>query len=157
MSLEKEPLGTGGAIRLACTLAEDETVLVLNGDTFFGIDTGVLAAFNFEKQALCSLCLKPMQNFDRYGVVELASGGRVGRFLEKQFYPAGLINGGVYALHVPGFLAQDLPSAFSFEKDWLEKNDPARPLYGLVQDGYFIDIGIPADYERAQREVDRMR
>src|SRR5579872_5875107 len=37
LSIEKEPLGTGGAIRLAATLAEDETVLVLNGDTFFGI------------------------------------------------------------------------------------------------------------------------
>lgn len=157
LSLEKEPLGTGGAIRLACTVAEGPTVLVLNGDTFFGIDTIALAAAHIEKNAHCTLCLKPMQNFDRYGAVELGPGGRIAHFREKQFYRQGLINGGVYALDADRFLADALPSVFSFEKDWLEKNDPSRPLYGLVQDGYFIDIGIPADYERAQREADRMR
>ena len=157
LSVEKEPLGTGGAIRLACTHAREENALVLNGDTFFGIDARMLAATHAENQAHCTLCLKPMQNFDRYGVVELGTGGRVHRFREKQFYEKGLINGGVYALRVPHFLEQALPEKFSFEKDWLEKNDPARPLYGLVQDGYFIDIGIPEDYERAQRETDKMK
>ncbi len=157
LSIEKEPLGTGGAIRLACQQAGEETILVLNGDTFFGIDAQELAAFHAQKQADCTLCLKPMQNFDRYGVVETGADGRLTRFLEKQFYTEGLINGGVYALNVPRFLGQPLPPVFSFEKDWLERSYSDRPLYGLVQDGYFIDIGIPADYERAQREVERLR
>jgi D-glycero-alpha-D-manno-heptose 1-phosphate guanylyltransferase len=157
LSIEKEPLGTGGAIRLAGEQAEEDTVLVLNGDTFFGIDARELAAFHSQKQADCTLCLKPMQNFDRYGVVETGADGRVTRFLEKQFYQEGLINGGVYALNVPRFLDQPLPSIFSFEKDWLERSYSDRPLYGLVQEGYFIDIGIPADYERAQREAERLR
>jgi D-glycero-alpha-D-manno-heptose 1-phosphate guanylyltransferase len=152
-SVEKEPLGTGGAIRLACRKAEGDTVLVLNGDTFFGVDAAILAEFHHRKQAHCTLCLKPMKDFDRYGVVELDDDSRVTRFLEKQFYPEGLINGGVYALNVPNFLGQSLPEKFSFEKDWLEKSDPNRRLYGLVQNGYFIDIGIPEDYQRAQREA----
>jgi D-glycero-alpha-D-manno-heptose 1-phosphate guanylyltransferase len=157
LSIEKEPLRTGGAIRLACEQAKEDNVLVLNGDTFFGIDAVELATFHSQKQADCTLCLKPMQNFDRYGVVELGSDGRVTRFLEKEFYQEGLINGGVYALNLPRFLEQPLPSVFSFEKDWLERSYSDRALFGLVQDGYFIDIGIPADYDRAQRESEKLR
>jgi D-glycero-alpha-D-manno-heptose 1-phosphate guanylyltransferase len=157
LSIEKEPLGTGGAIRLACEQAGEDTLLVLNGDTFFGIDTHELAGLHSQKQADCTLCLKPMENFDRYGVVETGPDGRVTRFLEKQFYKEGLINGGVYALNVPRFLEQPLPAKFSFEKDWLEPSYSDRLLYGLVQDGYFIDIGIPEDYERAQRESEKLR
>src|ERR1700734_4160185 len=70
VSLEAEPLGTGGAIRQACTMAKDKTVLVLNGDTFFRIGLSALSAFHADKQADCTLCLKPMRDFDRFGVVE---------------------------------------------------------------------------------------
>ncbi len=91
--------------------------------------------------------------FDRYGVVELGAGGRVSQFREKRFYDSGLINGGVYALDRAKFLQVDLPAAFSFEKDYLEKNTSDLRLFGMVQDEYFIDIGIPEDYQRAQLEI----
>ncbi len=154
VSLEQEPLGTGGAIRQACTLAKTETVLVLNGDTFFRIGLEALSAFHAEKDADCSLCLKPMRDFDRFGVVELDEKQRVTTFREKQHYASGLINGGVYALNKQRFLDEDLPEKFSFEKDYLEKGD--RSLYGLVQDTYFIDIGIPEDYRRVQEEINQL-
>ena len=153
LSVEQEPLGTGGAIRLACSRATEQQVLVLNGDTLFRIRPADLAAFHRERHAHCTLCLKPMQDFDRYGVVELDSGQRVSSFREKQFYHSGLINGGVYALDAVQFLQEDLPEKFSFEKDYLEKMYTSRRLFGLVQDDYFIDIGIPEDYERAQKEL----
>ena len=153
LSIEAEPLGTGGAIRLACQKATEGTVLVLNGDTFFGIHADELSAFHEQQKADCTLCLKPMENFDRYGVVELNSDGSIRHFREKQFYEAGLINGGVYALDRARFLSASLPEKFSFEKDYLEKQAPHGRLYGLVQNGYFIDIGIPEDYERAQKEL----
>jgi D-glycero-alpha-D-manno-heptose 1-phosphate guanylyltransferase len=166
LSVEQEPLGTGGAIRLACQRAVDNTVLVINGDSFFNIRVNELAAFHTNHAADCSICLKPMRHFERYGVVELESDGRVKQFREKQFYAEGLINGGVYALDKRRFLQMDLPEKFSFEKDYLEGVGAAggveeagggggdRPcLFGLVQDAYFIDIGIPEDYERAQTEM----
>ena len=84
VSLEDTPLGTGGAIRQACTLAGDATVLILNGDAFFRIDLNALSSFHAVHQADCSLCLKPMQDFDRFGVVELDAEGRVRQFREKQ-------------------------------------------------------------------------
>ncbi|MEJ7684414.1 MAG: hypothetical protein WKG06_42520 [Segetibacter sp.] len=74
-------------------------------------------------------------------------------FKEKQYYEEGLINGGVYALHATKFLEETLPDKFSFEKEYLEKFIGKRRFYGVIQDEYFIDIGIPEDFERAQTEL----
>ena len=156
ISLEQEPLGTGGAIRQACSLGEQETVLILNGDTFFRIDLEGLSAFHRGKDADCSLCLKPMKDFDRFGVVELDKDNRVKNFREKRHYREGLINGGVYALNRERFLQEDLPPVFSFEKDYLERVTDKRRVYGIEQDHYFIDIGIPEDYRRIQNEINHL-
>ena len=156
ISLEAEPLGTGGAIRLACTVAKDPVVLVLNGDTFFRIGLRELSAFHGSRQADCTLCLRPMENFDRFGVVELDTEQRITRFREKQYYTAGLINGGVYALDRRQFLQEELSDKFSFEKDYLEAFYTRRRLFGLVQNDYFIDIGIPGDYNRVQQEINQL-
>jgi D-glycero-alpha-D-manno-heptose 1-phosphate guanylyltransferase len=64
-----------------------------------------------------------------------------------------LINGGVYAIDKNAFLEEPLREKFSFEKDYLEVYFPTRPMFGVVQDKYFIDIGIPEDYQRAQLEL----
>ena len=151
-SVEEEPLGTGGAIRLACPLVKGTDVFVLNGDTFFKIDFSRLASFHEAQAAGCTLSLKHLKNFDRYGAVELSNDGRVKAFREKSFYQEGLINGGIYALNVEHFGSIPLPPKFSFETAFLERQ-AGQGLYGLVQDGYFIDIGIPEDYERAQTEL----
>ncbi|HEX4373404.1 MAG TPA: nucleotidyltransferase family protein [Puia sp.] len=152
-SIEKEPLGTGGAIKLACEKATEQNVTVINGDTFFKIDLQRLSSFHQEYNADCTLCLKPMRNFDRYGAVELNENNSIKNFSEKKFYESGLINGGVYALSVKNFLDKNLPKKFSFEKDYLEKFYATDKLRGLIQDEYFIDIGIPEDYEKAQLEM----
>jgi len=152
-SVEQEPLGTGGAIRLACSKAIQENVLVLNGDTFFRIDLNALDEFHQKNESDCSLSLKPMHDFDRYGVVLLNGNNSVRSFEEKKFYRSGMINGGVYALQVEKFMQESLPEKFSFEKDYLEKFFSRRKIFGLVQDKYFIDIGIPEDYRRAQTEL----
>jgi D-glycero-alpha-D-manno-heptose 1-phosphate guanylyltransferase len=158
ISLENEPLGTGGAIKLACEKSHQKNVLICNGDTLYKIDCMALSKFHEEKKAACTLSLKPMSHFDRYGVVELNADNSVKSFKEKQFYQSGLINGGVYALDVDEFLKEGMPQKFSFEKDFLEKKlllpkAGKSNLSGLVQDEYFIDIGIPEDYIRAQSEL----
>jgi D-glycero-alpha-D-manno-heptose 1-phosphate guanylyltransferase len=152
-SIEDEPLGTGGAIKKALAKAKEKSVLVANGDTLFKIDVNVLAGFHTLSGANCTLSLKPMKNFDRYGVVEVDKDNIIKSFKEKQFYEHGCINGGMYALHCNKFLDEDLPEKFSFEKDYLEAYYDKRRMFGLMQDEYFIDIGIPEDYERAQVEL----
>ncbi|MEO6489672.1 MAG: nucleotidyltransferase family protein [Ferruginibacter sp.] len=152
LSNEEEPLGTGGAIRIACERATDKNVLVLNGDTMFKADVNKLLSYHKQNESACTLALKPMNDFDRYGVVEINKQGYVQSFKEKKFYSDGLINGGMYALKVSSFLEIDLPSKFSFEKDYLEKYYSSQKMMGLVQDEYFIDIGIPEDLKKANVE-----
>jgi D-glycero-alpha-D-manno-heptose 1-phosphate guanylyltransferase len=151
--IEEEPLGTGGAILMACLEAKGKNAVVANGDTIFRSDVQRLISFHLEKDADCTLCLKPMKDFDRYGVVELDENKGIKNFKEKQFYSSGQINGGLYVLNVKKFLSESLPAKFSFEKDYLEKLYPRRKFFGVIDDGYFIDIGIPADYDRAQLEL----
>ena len=153
ISAEEEPLGTGGAIRLACSHAKEKSVLVTNGDTLFKIDVDELASFNTLSGANCTLSLKYLENFDRYGVVEIDDDCAITSFKEKAFYSSGLVNGGMYALNVHKFLEEELPEKFSFEKDYLETLFDKRRMFGIEQDCYFIDIGIPEDYERAQKEL----
>jgi D-glycero-alpha-D-manno-heptose 1-phosphate guanylyltransferase len=152
-STEAEPIGTGGAVKLACSLVTEKNLLILNGDTLFKIDVEWVSNFHTSCDADCTLSLKSMENFDRYGVVELNEDSSVASFKEKQLYESGLINGGVYALNVASFMQEDLPQKFSFEKDYLEAYFDKRKMFGIIQDEYFIDIGIPEDFERAQVEL----
>ncbi len=156
LSIETEPLGTGGAIKLACSKVCDKDVIVVNGDTLFKADLKKLSGFHLKKNAECTLCLKPMENFDRYGAVEINKDGSIIYFNEKKYYTKGLINGGVYALNVINFLKNPFTDTFSFEKDYMEKmilqGKINHGLFGLKQDEYFIDIGVPEDYKRAQKE-----
>jgi D-glycero-alpha-D-manno-heptose 1-phosphate guanylyltransferase len=152
--VETSPLGTGGAIREACRAAAGGQVVVTNGDTLFKVDVPKLSALHTSRGALVTLGLKPMRDFERYGAVEVAPDGKVLRFEEKKPRPSGLINGGLYGLSVKDFLA-DAPAdgAFSFERDYLEPRVAGGRLYGYEEDAYFIDIGIPEDYRRAQKEL----
>lgn len=151
--IEEEPLGTGGAIRLTCKQTTEKNVLVLNGDTLYKIDVQEFYQSHLNHLSFCSMALKPMQDFNRYGVVEINKGSVVKSFKEKQFYESGLINGGVYVLHVESFLKKGFPEKFSFEKDFLEKEFIHNNIYGFIQNKYFIDIGIPEDYQKAQKEL----
>lgn len=150
--VEDEPLGTGGAIQLALRAATHPQVLVVNGDTLFEGDIDAAGLFHQAHMAECTILLKPMKNTDRYGRVELNPQGLVEAFREKQSGQEGLINAGVYILDRNKFLDEEFPEKFSFEKDYLEKYHHNRRIYGLPQDVYFIDIGIPADFNRAQTE-----
>jgi D-glycero-alpha-D-manno-heptose 1-phosphate guanylyltransferase len=152
ISLEDEPLGTGGAIAKAAKLVRSKYVLATNGDTLYEVKIPTLPLLE-NGTAECILFLKPMQNVDRYGKVEAGENGLILNFQEKQFFAEGQINGGLYALNVPAFLQQPFPTKFSFEKDYLEAGVERRKFYGVPSDAYFIDIGIPEDYERAGREL----
>lgn len=154
-AVEEEPLGTGGGIRLAMSKVQGKEAIILNGDTFFDVDLNkLIEEHQSQGWAKITLALKPMENFDRYGTVKTNENGRIIRFNEKQPCPKGVINGGVYVLNKDDILYEGLPSKFSFENDFLQKKCGAHGcLYGVVQNGYFIDIGIPEDYHRASFEL----
>ncbi|HVG42603.1 MAG TPA: HAD-IIIA family hydrolase, partial [Chitinophagaceae bacterium] len=153
--IEEEPLGTGGAIKAALQQAATDNVLIANGDTLFKISVMQLLTVHQANNAACTLALKPLQHFDRYGVVELDKEGCILSFKEKKYYDQGLINGGIYLVNKTAFLSKNLPEKFSFEKDYLETFTNEGLFNGVVQQGYFIDIGIPEDFEKAQVDLKR--
>lgn len=155
-AIEKSPLGTGGGILNALAHTRSQEVLVLNGDTLFDVDISKMIESHRRCSADLTLALKPMQDFDRYGTVQLACDRVVG-FEEKQYKTQGLINGGVYLLNQTLFdgLPKPLPNRFSFETDFLEVYLDRLNVHGFTSPEYFIDIGIPEDYHRAQKELVR--
>ncbi|EHD2818451.1 NTP transferase domain-containing protein [Campylobacter jejuni] len=146
-SIEKEPLGTGGAIKEALKFIKNEAY-VLNGDTIFDIDLKKLILNNSK---IC-LALKQMNDFDRYGTVELDSKNYIKLFKEKEFKKQGLINGGIYFLNKDIFNDFTLQEKFSFE-EFLQENYEKLKAKAHIFDNYFIDIGVPGDYRRFMNDI----
>lgn len=150
--IETEPLGTGGGISLAMKHAKCENVLIINGDTMFRVDLKTMLDFHQNKNAAVSLALKQLNNFERYGVVKIDKNECVQSFEEKTFTEEGLINGGIYILNRNTFLSKQFPEKYSFEKEYLEQYVVEQKFYGFIADTYFIDIGVPEDYNQAQKD-----
>lgn len=149
---EETPLGTGGGIRLAMTKCSTKDILVLNGDSFFDVDINIHYQNHVSKQADCTLALRKVENAARYGTIVLGSENVIETFKEKDnIEQGGLINGGVYILNREIYVNKtDEFAPFSIEKDFYEKKIKELQIFGFEYDGYFIDIGIPEDYKKAQ-------
>jgi D-glycero-alpha-D-manno-heptose 1-phosphate guanylyltransferase len=148
-AMEETPLGTGGGIRFALQKTESKDVLVVNGDTFFDVNISQFYQFHTSVQASISIALKPMREFDRYGTVSMDENHIIHSFNEKQYCRSGLINGGMYFINKNRCSLDHLPEKFSFETEVLQSQVKKGNFYGFIDDNYFIDIGIPADYAKA--------
>jgi D-glycero-alpha-D-manno-heptose 1-phosphate guanylyltransferase len=149
---EIEPLGTGGGIRLALEKCYTNDVLMLNGDSFFDVDLNSYYNQHELFKSNCSLALRNVDNAGRYGTIKVDSLSIIKAFKEKDnIEQPGLINGGVYILNRELFLSEtEVNKAFSIEKDFFEKRINELTIFGFEYQGYFIDIGIPEDYKKAQ-------
>ena len=151
-AVEPTPLGTGGAAARALEGEADVPILVLNGDTLVKADFQAVVHAHAEQHADFTMVVKRAAQSGRFGSV-IVSGGRVRGFAEKAADGAGWINAGAYVLQ-PGLFARfGLEGSFSLEKDLLERHVGALAPLAFETDGYFIDIGVPEDYERAQAEL----
>jgi D-glycero-alpha-D-manno-heptose 1-phosphate guanylyltransferase len=152
--VESEPLGTGGAIAFAIRGEPDLPLLVLNGDTFLSIDYHALVDWYQRDPSQVAMVLRKVEDVARFGLVTVEA-DRVSSFAEKTGSGPGLINSGIYIIQ-PGWLASlKLPQKFSFETLLQERCSLLKPR-AYVTDGYFIDIGTPAEFDRAQRELPTM-
>ena len=151
-AVETEPLGTGGAIAHALRGKGNDPVLVLNGDTLLNIDYGELIRWYARAPTQVAMVLREVPDVARYGSV-LMSGERVSGFVEKGKSGPGLINAGVYVVQPGVFETFGLSGKFSFEADFLQRHCDVISPRAFLTDAYFIDIGVPEDYDRAQREL----
>jgi D-glycero-alpha-D-manno-heptose 1-phosphate guanylyltransferase len=151
-SVEEEPLGTGGAIKQAMQVAQAHEALVLNGDTLFDMDFNALIALHAQRRAQVSVAVRRVPDVSRYGAVDMDSEGRIVQFGEKLRQGEGLINAGVYVVKSEVFDGIEA-ARFSFESEVLAAGIARLRLYAMEAAGYFIDIGIPEDLARANRDL----
>jgi len=150
-SEEDKPLGTGGALRNAGELIDDEQFIVMNGDSFFDIEFKQLISFHEEKQAVATISLAYAETIERYGHVEIGNDGEITKFVEKgNSVSAGHVNGGIYILNSE--LINKIPlGQVSLETEVLP-NLINRGLFGMKFKSFFIDIGKPEEYQRICKE-----
>ena len=152
--VERQPLGTGGALKLALNNVKSDNVFLINGDSFFNIELNKLLDFHVFNGAEFTIALKSMTDVSRYGTVEIDSLGKVIAFNEKNSsLTEGLINGGIYVVNSNCFKLNKLESVFSLESDYLMTNTTQKKIFGMIFEDYFIDIGVPADYQKANNEL----
>ncbi|MFY7965743.1 MAG: nucleotidyltransferase family protein [Chitinophagaceae bacterium] len=154
--VEKEPLGTGGAIKLCMQKVTSKDALIINGDSFFNLNIKAFFQFYQSTNSSCSIALTEMHNFDRYGSVTIDKQNIIHQFNEKKYCEKGLINTGILIFNKDVFekKTEHFPPNFSYEKDFLEPNISQIKVTGYIAAGYFIDIGIPEDYYKANRELE---
>jgi D-glycero-alpha-D-manno-heptose 1-phosphate guanylyltransferase len=151
-TIEEQPLGTGGAIRLSLEQVTDSSALVLNGDTFLDLEPQEICAYHRSTRRSMTMAVTQVADTSRYGGVLLRDNTITG-FTEKGRHGAGWINAGVYVLDRNFAWPHDLPAQFSFEKDVLGPHiETLRPAAFQCR-GYFLDIGVPEDLDRAQIEL----
>ncbi len=155
-SREAAPLGTAGALRLALPFLKTPQVLVLNGDSYCDIDLQELLWRHREQKASATIAVTSVENTRRYGTPLLNENQEIIAFAAKgrQDGP-GLINAGIYVLERRVIEEIPLQMNLSLEKEVFPKY-VGKSLYGFVTDKFFIDIGIPLDYERAQELLPTM-
>lgn len=150
---EEELLGTAGAIKNAGRYVEEDEFFVLNADTFYRMDYGRLLRTKKEHRLDMALVLREVPDISRYGAAVL-DGAMLSGFNEKEETARpGSINGGVYLMS-RGLLDEIPKGKVSLENEmiprWMKEG---KRLGGFVNDGYFIDIGVPDDYFRFQEDV----
>lgn len=151
-AVEESPLGTGGAIRLSFLSVTEPSALVLNGDTFLDADLQSIAAFHGSTGQPMTMAVTQVADTSRYGGVILKD-NRITGFTEKSCQGPGWINAGVYALNRNFPWPRNLPTQFSFEKDVLNAHVDSLQPAAFRWQGYFLDIGVPEDLDRAQLDL----
>jgi D-glycero-alpha-D-manno-heptose 1-phosphate guanylyltransferase len=154
-SVEARPMGTGGALRDALRMVRGDHFLLLNGDSFLDADLADLAEFHRGHGGVGTIALVERPDTSRYGRVSLGERGRIVSMREKGVAGPGLINGGVHVWSRE--ISRRIGAGtVSLESDVVPGLLPLG-VCGKIVPGYFVDIGIPEDYETACRNCGRLR
>ena len=104
-SIEKTPLGTGGAIKKAGEMIKDKSFFVINGDTITNIDLKKLAT---KKNVIAAIELRT-----KYGILETEN-DKIMDFKEKKEISDTWMNAGIY--HLQKEVLKELPTRGDIEK-----------------------------------------
>lgn len=152
-SEEDQPLGTAGPIRLIPGL--DDTFLMMNGDLLTDLAFDLMIAAHRAEGNAATVGLYNREVRVDFGVIERNASGAITGYVEKPTFQY-VVSMGVYVLepsvlrHVPAQGKFDLPDLVRALVSVGER------VGGYVHDGYWLDIGRPEDYQRAQEDVPRI-
>jgi NDP-sugar pyrophosphorylase family protein len=151
-SQEKLPLGTGGTVKRAERLLDnEEDFLVMNGDSFLDVDLDMLIERHLNEKASVTMALVKMHGAERYGTVEMDEKGMIVDFSEKRGHSESqLINGGVYVFNRK--VLDLIPEGNSSLENDIFPALAGNGIHGMAVEGFFIDIGVPGDYRRLQED-----
>jgi NDP-sugar pyrophosphorylase family protein len=157
---EREPLGTGGAIKNAESYV-DGPVLVCNGDILTDMDLSALFAFHREKKALATIALTRAEDPTAFGLVNTDNEGRIQRFTEKpsrEDVTTDTINAGTYIFEPRVFALIPKGKVCSVERDvFPDMLRAGERLYAKALPGYWLDVGTLEKYRQAERDLSEGR
>ncbi len=155
-AVEKEPLGTGGAIRNAAELlGRDEPIVIFNGDVLSRHSIADQIKFHIDKGADATLHLIEVEDARAFGCVPTDESGRVTAFLEKMDNPVtNSINAGCYVF-APSVIDEiPLGKVISIERETFPALvQSGRPVFGYKEQAYWLDVGTPAALFKGSRDL----
>ena len=155
-AIDPEPLDTAGAVGFSARAAGvDETFVVVNGDVLTDQDLSAQVTFHRSRQAEGTVALTRVPDPSAFGVVACDDKGCVEAFVEKPApgtAPSNTINAGTYVLE-PSVLDRIPEGRSSIERRVFPDMVADGRLYAWVSDAYWIDVGTPTTYLRAQLDL----
>lgn len=159
-AVEKEPLGTGGAIRNAAQMLDlatlgDEPIVIFNGDVLSRHSIADQITFHQSKSADVTLHLIEVEDARAFGCVPTDADGRVTAFLEKMDNPVtNSINAGCYVFHPSVLDRIPLGEVVSIERETFPALvESGRPVFGYKEQAYWLDVGTPAALFKGSRDL----
>jgi len=149
-SRERNPLGTGGAVKHARRVIRSDNFLVLNGDSYLRVDFKKFLSFHINRKALISMVITTARETSDYGVVRKNDSHRITGFKEKaKEDKCNYISGGIYLFRRSIFSLMPKTQRFSLEEDFFPQIIKGKEIYGYIVRGKLIDIGTPRRYKYA--------
>ena len=157
-SREKEPLGTGGALKHAKDLIHSDPFVCMNGDSLCSLDYQEFLNFYSTKKAGAALVLSKVEDQQDFGTISIDAVQRIVSFQEKQttkafggdsFDSSSYVNAGVYCFSKKVFDWMPAAEKFMLETDFFPKIVD-KVIYGFITQQNFLDIGTPERFRKAQ-------
>jgi mannose-1-phosphate guanylyltransferase len=155
-AVEKEPLGTGGAIANAAQLLDtQESIVILNGDVLSSHDLAEQIRQHEANDADVTLHLTQVEDARAFGCVPTDTQGRVTAFLEKMDNPiTNQINAGCYVFNPRVLTHIPLATVVSVERETFPQLvDSGAKIYGYLENAYWLDIGTPKALLKASTDI----
>lgn len=159
-SVEDEAMGTAGGVAKCLPMLGDDTVVVLSGDVIADVDVRALVDAHKKSGAVATMALTEVEDVSEFGIVGLDATGRIVRFKEKPKTKeeafSNLINTGIYVLEPEALREVPQGQAFDFSKQLFPKLlESGKRLQGVPIQGFWMDVGRPADLLKASQELGR--